>query len=85
MDQLTAMGRTITLVHYTYRSVAGDGSGNDWRIACMPGMTEFYHTNYHPNVHRTDDWRAVSCPMCKKTELFISAVNSLEASKRGKK
>ena len=49
-----------------------DNSG--WRIACMPNMTEFHQTMYHPNYQRTDDYRAVTCPACKKSEAYKEAM-----------
>lgn len=67
MDQISAGGRKITLIHFVY---ATDPSGGDWRIACMPNMREFHQTEYHPAYQRTNDVRAVSCPACKKSDVF---------------
>ncbi len=85
MDQLRPDGSTITLIHFTHE-VDGvptgkeDLPGKEWRIACMPGMVEFHQTNYHPNYHRSNDVRAVTCPACKKSGTFISTKKSLETA-----
>ena len=64
MDQLLPDGQVVTLIHLVVLTEAG------WRIACMPNMTEFHSTSYHPNYQRTDEVRAVTCPTCKKTEAY---------------
>lgn len=51
------------LVHYVFQV-------NPERIACMPNLTEFHTTVQHPNVPRTNEHRAVTCPMCKATEHY---------------
>ena len=66
MNQIDARGRVTTVIHYTYFS----GLFGAWRIACMPNMTEFHRTDYHPNYDRTNDVRAVTCQSCKKTPVF---------------
>lgn len=60
MEQLNALGQTITLIHYVFQV-------DPERIACMPHMQEFHSTKYHPNYQRTNDPRAVTCPACKAT------------------
>lgn len=42
----------------------------DGKIVCMPNMTEFHATQYHTHHQRTDDARAASCPMCKRTTVY---------------
>ncbi len=64
MDQIGADGRVTTLVHLMH-NISGE-----WRVACMPNMVEFHRTPYHPEVTRTDDRRAVTCPACKRSAIF---------------
>ena len=64
MDQVGMYGNVTTLIHFVF------SSGSEWRIACMPNMTEFHKTDYHPHYQRTDDPRAATCPACKRTEEF---------------
>jgi hypothetical protein len=54
-------GTPIALVHWTYQ----DGH---WRVACAP------HVHPDGNWQRTNDARAVSCPMCKLTDGFKEAL-----------
>ena len=71
MDQILPTGRNITLIHFVFP--VSDQSPTEWRIACMPKMTEFHLTPFHPNYQRTDDPRAVTCPACKKTDMYEKA------------
>lgn len=71
MDQVTAAGGTITLIHFVFQT-------EPERIACMPNMVEFSATPHHPNYPRTNEVRAVSCPACRKSEAFASAQRSLQ-------
>lgn len=82
MEQVTAAGGVVTLVHLTYNvsAVLGD---TDWRIACVPNMTELHQTVHHPNCQRTNDMRAVTCPICKKSPMFTELWQRLEAALRG--
>lgn len=73
MDQILATGGTVTLVHFTYP--VGDG----WRIGCMPNMTEFHSTSYHPNYQRSNDTRAVTCKDCKNSANYKVAADALAA------
>lgn len=70
MDQVLPTGKTVTLIHYLYRA---SGADPGWRIACMPSMTEFHETMHHPAYQRTDDVHAVTCPGCKRTDVYRSA------------
>lgn len=70
MEQVDVHGRAITLIHFTFQP---DGRG-EWRIACMPNMTEFHQTPYHPAFHRSNDPRAVTCKQCHKTDAYMSAM-----------
>jgi hypothetical protein len=77
MNQLLPSGQQITVVHFA--------SGDPERIACMPNMTEFGQTMYHPSYMRSNDPRAVTCPACKRSAILQSASSTLDgALKRGK-
>lgn len=56
-------------IHLTYRPNGLD-EGVDWRIACMPDVTDFRHQTHQPNYLRSNDTRAVTCDRCKKTRIF---------------
>lgn len=71
MDQILPGGGSITLIHLVY--ALSDESPPDYRIACMPNMLEFHATPYHPAFHRSNDARAVTCPACKRTEIYKKA------------
>lgn len=63
-------GTQITLIHYTHFI---GGLGNGWRIACMPNMKELNSGDaLQPNFQRTEDKRAVTCPMCKKSNAYTA-------------
>ncbi len=79
--QILEDGTQVLLIHLVYRSPAGLTSSigepvapdrpPTWKIACTPNLLEMAATQSraHPWL-RTDDPRAVSCPMCKKTPVF---------------
>ena len=71
MEQIAPNGTVITVVHFTKDEGAGE------RIACMPNMTEFHQTIYHPAYIRTNDPRAANCPACKKSQVFTQALEDL--------
>ncbi len=88
MEQLQASGGTITLIHFMCEimmpPVEQEGPPTpQLRIACMPNMTEFHLTMYHPNYMRTNDVRATTCPQCMKTKQFQDAQKVLETVLRG--
>jgi hypothetical protein len=64
-EMILANGDLLTLVHLVYRS------GKGWRIACVPNLIE---PNARPERQqvwqRTDDYRSVTCPVCKETRAF---------------
>ena len=62
MDQVNEKGATITLIHFTF------SLENRWRIACMPGKVDLHTTEGHENYHRSNDIRAVTCPVCKRMQ-----------------
>lgn len=55
MDPMLKFGETVVPIHL----VRGG------RIACMPGMTDLQRIPAH-TLQRTDDIRAVTCPMCER-------------------
>lgn len=69
MDQIDARGRTTTLIHYVFQV-------DPERIACMPNMTEFHSTAYHPNYQRSNSTAAVTCPGCRATDAFKRAAKN---------
>ena len=85
MDQIQASGGMVTLIHLVTEVSAPPSSQEgpptlQWRIACMPNMvhTEFGKTMYHEVHHHTNDYRAVSCPACKKSQAFAAAQKAHE-------
>lgn len=79
-QQMNSSGGLITVIHYTYSQ--GEGEDLIWRIACMPNMTEFHETPYHPSYQRSNDVRAVTCLACKRTQLFLENAKILETALR---
>jgi hypothetical protein len=73
-------GRKIFLVHYIFlapkgtTSVAGQpatASKDTWKVACSPSVEELSSAgNRGVPYQRSEDPRAVNCPLCMKTELF---------------
>lgn len=66
MEQIDASGQSMTIIHYVFQV-------GPERIACMPNMTEFHSTAYHPSYARSNHTLAVTCPACKKTEHWKAA------------
>lgn len=66
VEQIGYSGERTTVIHFVFQIPE--------RVACMPNMTEFGTTQYHPHVLRTNDPRAASCPQCKKTDHYIRAM-----------
>lgn len=61
-------GTQIVIIHYTHYV---GGLGNGWQIACMPSLKELNSNDaLHPNYQRTNDKRAVTCPACKRSNVF---------------
>lgn len=82
MQQLQPFGGSITLIHYFVEVPTPPANEEgpptlQHRIACMPNMTEFHQTPYHPAYQRTTDARAVSCPQCKKTAFYLDAIKKV--------
>ena len=55
----------VAMIHLTYKP-----DNSDWRIACMPNVTDFKTATFQPNYLRSNDTRAVTCPRCKATSVF---------------
>lgn len=69
MQQITDSGKTFTLVHFVFQTLPE-------RIACMPDCTELHATGNHRAHQRSDDYRAVTCPACKRTDIFKRAADA---------
>lgn len=71
-------GSEINLVHFQYRVDGVNGNmrtDSDWRIACTPSLTILHsHPRRGYPIARSEDPRAVNCPICQKTELFKIAL-----------
>ncbi len=81
-------GSKQLLVHFTFLSPAGTtkvegmslgGSGPPThKIACVPNLVQLSsHMKRSMPWHRTDDPRAVTCPMCEGTQEYKDAMNAL--------
>lgn len=73
-------------VHYTYEALLPPTNSQpegppvmSWRIACMPGTTDFQMVAHHQIYNRTNEVRAVTCQMCKQTKIFKDAQENAEA------
>lgn len=86
-------GSGLLLVHFIYQSPEGllrhagiplgPASGDTWKIACAPGTTMLNATENRPFPYqRSDDVRAVTCPLCKDTDEFKRAKNELQSALR---
>lgn len=56
-------------IHLAFKE---EGSGQ-WRIACMPTVTNLATNAFFPNYLRSNEPAAVSCAECKKTEAYTEA------------
>lgn len=68
-------GSEINLVHFQYFVPTGllDTPG-EWRIACTPALNKLQaHPGRGYSMTRSEDPRAVNCPLCKKAEQFKTA------------
>lgn len=77
VDQVDRYGVARTIIHLVCEVVVPPTDGQpegppslQWRIACMPNMTELHATAYHPHYQRSDAVPAVTCPACKKTKAY---------------
>lgn len=66
MQQINAFGQQSTPIHFVFQV-------NPERIACMPQLTEFHQTRFHPVHKRSNDPRAVTCQQCKTTGVYKQA------------
>lgn len=85
--QINAHGGMVTIIHFVSEVMVPPTSEEgppvpQWRIACMPNMTEFGETMYHKSYHRTDDVRGVTCPTCKKSDAYKQAAERLANAKK---
>ncbi len=73
-------GTTLLLIHFLFQSPRGVlqitgrpllPSEFTWKIACTPNLMEFgADRSRECPWMRSDDPRAVTCPLCKATEIF---------------
>lgn len=75
MEQVGPHGQRINIVHFTHKI------GEEWRIACMPGMTELHSTPHHPHYPRSDDPRVANCLACQKSEAYRVVLDSYKRAK----
>ena len=69
-------GREVVLIHFVYPRPNGYG-GEVWKIACMPNLTGSFGKTT-PNL-KSGEVKAVTCPLCKETGEFASAVATYKA------
>jgi hypothetical protein len=91
MDQILANGTQINIIHFMGNvlvpplSTEQEGPpSTQLRIVCMPHMTEWHKTDYHPNYLRSEDPRAANCPACKRTKVFADAMAALNQNLAGR-
>jgi len=75
---ILADGSEVTTVHFLFSTPQGH------RIACMPGVTYFGAggtTFRAAPLLRTDEFRSVNCPMCKRTKEFEAAKTNAASAK----
>lgn len=83
-------GTQLLLIHFLYRSPQGltKAAGRalvtpieTWKIACVPDLMEMSTTATRQCPwQRTDEVRAVTCPLCKDTEVYKEAYDQLNAA-----
>ncbi len=83
-------GKALHLVHFVYRTPRGvirqQGlplafAEDSWKIACAPLLVEMAASANRPCPwQRTDDPRAVSCPLCQETEQYRSRLAEIDAA-----
>ena len=71
MARITTLGGNY-VIHLLYKPNGLD-EGDEWTLACMPHVTNFRTQPHQPNYLRSNDTRAVTCPVCKKTTAFSEA------------
>jgi hypothetical protein len=67
---ILADGSEVTTIHFLFAIPQGH------RIACMPGVTYFGAggtTFRAAPILRTDEFRSVNCPLCKRTKQYTDA------------
>ncbi len=70
-------GTQSLLVHYAYSTDVFARKGSE-RIACAPNLKELeaQPRRYWP-WHRSNDVRAVTCPQCQRSEIYLAASTEL--------
>lgn len=74
-------GSELLLIHLTFkrgkeyeRQEGSLMSKDSWGVACSPNAVKLHGTHERGPYQRSDDPRAVTCPMCIATELFREAM-----------
>lgn len=79
--QVSPSGVHTTIIHLSFPG----GPNGEERVACMPHMTEFHQTEYHPTVLRSNHPVAVTCPACKRTDRFLEEARRQGVDTSGKR
>jgi hypothetical protein len=70
-------GTSFLPVHFVFQKVWP----RDWILACNEQMVQLHALPERPLVmQRSDDPRAVTCPLCQETEAFLDARADIEAA-----
>ncbi len=80
----------VTTIHFVYLSPAGTtaiqgqplvAGKPTWKIACVPNLIQMAADRSRAFPwHRSDDSRAVTCPLCKETAAYKAQVVQLRAA-----
>ena len=71
-------GTKVVPVHFVYRPMLESGRKGVWKMACSPEMYVMKKGPDEPYI-RSEDVRAVTCPMCQNTLIFKTARVALDA------
>jgi len=70
---ILADGSEVTVIHFLFHPEFGQS-----RIACMPNLRVFSASKFRQLPHiRTDDVRAVNCPLCEKTADYSEGIRKI--------
>lgn len=76
----------MTNVHFIYQATLPPTDSQPegppitrWCIACSPGIMDFRMAPHHQIYVRTEEVRAVTCLMCKQTQIFKKMKDQAEA------
>jgi hypothetical protein len=77
-EMLLEDGTKVVPVHFLYRPRLATGRKGGWKMACSPEMYAMMKKEGEPYI-RSEDVRAVTCPMCKGTLVFKAAKAVLDS------